>query len=121
MSATPFVLTDNQQVTYGLSAEDAKLNPAQLAAGATLAVTSADPASVAVVPDATPAAGTVASGLLVAGAKLTASVQISAAVTNADGSAGPTGTQAIAVVADAASTIAFTLGTATAQPPSEKK
>lgn len=107
-------LQDVQKVPYLLTAVDADGNPAQLASGASVAVSSSDPASALVVPDATPAAGTVASGFVVGGAKL-GTVQINAAVTNGDGSAGPTGAVSIDVVSGPAASIAMSLGTPVAQ------
>lgn len=107
-------LQDNQKVPYQLVAVDTDGNPAQLAAGATIAVSSSDPASSSVVPDPTPVAGSVASGFVVGGTKL-GTVQISAAVTNGDGSAGPTGAVSIDVVSGPAASISFSLGTPVAQ------
>jgi hypothetical protein len=108
-----FQLQDVEKVPYSLTAVDADGNAATLPAGATI-VSSSDPASAEVVPDAVPAAGSVASGVIVGKAKL-GTVQISAAVTNADGSAGVTGAVSIDIVAGPAATIAFGLGTPAAQ------
>lgn len=107
-------LQDVQKVPYSLTAVDADGNPASLGAGDTVVVSSSDPASATVVPDATPAAGTVASGFIVGGAKL-GTVQINAAVTKADGSAGPTGAVSIDIVSGPAASIAMSLGTPVAQ------
>lgn len=107
-------LQDIQKVPYTLTAVDADGNPAQLAPGASVAVSSNDPASATVVPDATPAVGSVASGFVVGGAKL-GTVQINAVVTNADGSAGPTGAVSIDIVSGPAASIAMSLGTPVAQ------
>jgi hypothetical protein len=103
-------LQDVQKVPYQLTAVDKDGNPAGLEAGASIAVNSSDPAMATVVPDATPAPGTVASGFIVGGAKL-GTVQINAAVTNPDGSAGPTGAVSIDIVAGPAASISMTLGT----------
>lgn len=106
-----FQLQDIQEVPYQLTALDAdKLPGAALAPGATIVVSSADPTLATVVPDATPAAGSVASGMILAQPKL-GTVQLNAAVTNADGTAGPTGAIAIDIVNGPAATIAFNLGT----------
>lgn len=106
----PFQLKDVQRVPYQLTAVDADGNSAQLEAGATIAVSSSDPTSATVIPDATPAPGSVASGEIVAGAKL-GLVQINAAVTKADGTAGPTGAMSIEIVSGPAASISFGLGT----------
>jgi hypothetical protein len=108
-------LQDVQKVPYQLTAVDKDGNPTgALPAGATVAVSSSDPAMATVVPDATPAAGSVASGFIVGGTKL-GTVQISAAVTNADGSAGPTGAVSIDIVSGPAASIAMNLGTPVGQ------
>jgi hypothetical protein len=110
VSASPFVLQDNQKVPYLITAVDADGNPTSLPAGATIAVKTSDPTIATVVPDATPATGSIASGSIVGQSKL-GLVQISAAVTNADGTPGPTGQTSVQVVAGAAATIAIALGT----------
>lgn len=102
-------LQDVQKVPYTLTATDADGNPAPLEAGASIAVSSSDPTMATVVPDATPAAGSIASGFVVGQAKL-GTVQINAAVTNPDGSAGPTGAVSIDIVAGPAAKIAMGLG-----------
>ena len=117
MSSSVFPLLDNQKVPYQIIGDDAAGFPgAQLPAGASLAVSSSDPTIASVVPDAAPAPGTIASGYVVAAtpAKL-GQVQISAAVTNADGSAGPTGSVSVNVSAGSLSTIVMNLGTPVSQ------
>lgn len=109
-----FQLQDVQKVAYSLAAVDADGLPATLPSGASVAVSSSDPTIATVVPDATPAAGSIASGFVVAQAKL-GTVQINAAVTNADGSAGPTGAVSIDVVSGPAASISFSLGTPVSQ------
>lgn len=109
-----FQLADNQKVAYMLVAVDSDGNPASLAVGSSISVSSSDDGSASVVPDASPVSGSVASGFIVGGTKL-GTVQINAAVTNADGTAGPTGAVAVDVVSGPAASIAFTLGTAVAQ------
>lgn len=105
-----FQLQDVQRVPYQLIAVDADGNPAQLAPGSIIVVSSSDPDSAAVVPDATPAPGSVASGVISGGAKL-GTVQINAAVTNADGTPGPTGAISLDIVSGPAASITFGLGT----------
>jgi hypothetical protein len=107
-------LQDQQKIPYSLTGVDKDGLPAQLAAGATVAVSSSDPTLATVVADATPAAGSIASGFIVAQPKL-GTVQINAAVTNADGSAGITGAVSIDIVSGPAASIAFGLGTPVAQ------
>ena len=109
-----FQLQDVQKVSYALSAADADGNPSVLAAGATVAVSSSDVTMATVLPDATPAAGSLASGFILGAAKL-GTVQINAAVTNADGSAGLTGALAIDIVSGPAATISMAPGTPVAQ------
>lgn len=115
MSSAPFVLQDHQKVPYQIVGVDAAGLPgASLPAGASVAVSSSDPTLATVVPDATPAPGTLASGFVVAQPKL-GTVQLNVAVTNADGSAGPTGQQSIQIVAGAEATIQVNLGTPVSQ------
>lgn len=114
VGTTAFQLQDVQKVPYSVVAVDADGNPAALATGATIAVASSDPTIATVVPDASPAAGTIASGFVVGQSKL-GTVQISVAVTNADGTPGPTGTAPVQVVAGAAATIQVNLGAAVSQ------
>lgn len=109
-----FQLQDVQQVPYTLLAVDKDGNPATLPAGGSIAVSSSDPTIASVVPDAAPAAGSIASGVIVGQSKL-GTVQINAAVTNSDGSAGPTGAVSIDVVSGPAATIQLNLGTAVSQ------
>jgi hypothetical protein len=109
-----FQLQDVQKVPYQIVALDADLNPTSLAAGDTVAVSSSDTTEATVVEDATPVAGSVASGFIVGQSKL-GTVQINVAVTHGDGSAGPTGSVSIDIVAGAAATIAVNLGTPVSQ------
>src|SRR5258706_6377892 len=106
----PFQLKDVQKVPYQLTAVDADGNPAQLEDGSGVTVSSSDTSCATVLPDTTPAPGTVASGEIIAGAKL-GLVQINAAVTKADGSPGPTGAVSIEIVSGPAASISFGLGT----------
>ena len=109
-----FQLQDVQKVPYTLTAVDADGLPASLPSGATVAVSSSDPTVAQVVPDAVPASGSIASGFVVAQPKI-GTAQINAAVTNADGSAGPTGAVSIDVVSGPAASIAFSLGAPVSQ------
>ena len=104
-------LTDVQKVSFQLQAVDAKGNPTgALASGQTIVVNSSDTDMATVVPDPTPASGSVASGFIVAGSKL-GTVQITAQVSNADGSAAESGSTSIDIISSAAATIQFALGT----------
>jgi hypothetical protein len=117
MSTSPFVLQDSQKVNYALNAVDADGNVAQLPAGDTLVVASSATASATVVPDATPAAGSIASGFILGGATLGA-VQITATAQTAAGTPDTTiapATQSFTIVAGSATTIGFTLGTPVSQ------
>lgn len=111
---TNFQLQDVQKVLFVLNAVDADGNPAALASGASIKVSSADPTIADVVLDPTPASGSLVSGFVVGKAKL-GTVQINAAVVNVDGSAGVTGAVSIDVVAGPAATISFNLGTPVSQ------
>lgn len=114
MSSSPFLLQDNQKVPYQVIGVDAAGQPgASLPAGATIAVTSADSTVATVVPDATPAPGTLASGFIVPATplKLNTPVQINVAITNSDGSAGATGSTQVSIVPGAEATVQVNLGT----------
>lgn len=117
MSTTPFVITDSQKVPYQVIGLDAAGLPgASLPAGATVAVNSSDPTVATIAPDSPAVAGAIASGFVVAAspAKLGV-IQVNVAVTNADGSAGPTGQGSVQVVAGAEATINVQFGTAVPQ------
>jgi hypothetical protein len=101
-------LGDSQKVPYTLIETDAKNNPVPAAPSDSISVVSGDTTMLTVVPDVTPAAGTVGSGFLVGGAKL-GTVTVTATVTHADGSI-MTATDSIDIVAGAASSLAFGLG-----------
>lgn len=107
-----FQLGDNQQVPYSLNLLDAQGNPAANVPGDIPGVTSNDTTVIKVVPDATPVAGTVASGFLVAQGKIGAGIIITAVVQMPTGS-GPnlTSTDTIDVVGGAPATLGFSLGT----------
>lgn len=111
-----FQLGDTEKVPYALTELDADSNPATVAAGDVITIVSSDTASIAVVPDATPAAGSVASGFLVGGAKLQVGVSITATVTHAAAGSTPlTVTDLIDVVGGTASSLALGLGAPVSQ------
>lgn len=110
-----FQLQDNFKVPYSIIELDADNNPTG-GGGDTCTVTSADTASVTVVPDATPVAGAIASGFLVGGTKLQTGVVITATPVHADGTpVAPPTTVLIDVVAGAAVSAGISLGTPVAQ------
>ena len=110
-----FQLGDTEKVAYALTELDVDSNPATPEAGDVITVTSSDTASITVVPDATPAAGSVASGFLVGGKKIQQGVQITASVTHADGSPFLTVTDLIDLVGGVASSLSLGLGAPVAQ------
>jgi len=129
MSTTPFVLEDDMKVPYYILGTDKGGAPgALLPKGATVAVTSADPTIATVVADATalpippatvglpavPNSGlaTIASGFIVPASpvKLGQPVQINVAVTNADGTPGPTGFAQVILTPGTAATINVAFG-----------
>lgn len=76
-----FPLGSTQKVPYRVS----HIDGAALASGNTLEVVSGDLASATIVPDATPAAGSLASGFIVGGAKAQTGLQITTNEKNAAG------------------------------------
>jgi formylmethanofuran dehydrogenase subunit E-like metal-binding protein len=114
MAAPNFQLGDSQKVQYTLSETDAAGNPVAPLAGDVVTVVSSDTASLTVVPDATPVAGSVASGFLVAGKKLQVGVSVTATLTHVGGST-LTATDLIDIIAGAASSLSFGLGAPVAQ------
>lgn len=107
-----FQLASNQKVPYRVTHIDGSL----LAPGNTLAVDSADVSSATIVPDAAPAAGSLASGFIVGGAKLAAGLKITTTEKNSAGVVTDTVAIAIDVVgAAAAANLAMALGTAVPQ------
>ncbi len=114
----PLNLPDNKSVDVFISAvDDHGLDGASLAPGQTVAVTSADPASVVYVADATPrnapdGTPSIASGKASAANPVASRspITITSHISNADGTPGtdPTG----AVIPDATDTIAVTAGLA---------
>ena len=82
-----FQLGDNQKVSYQVMGLDSNSAPAsKLPAGDLLAVVSSDLASMTVVPDATPVAGSLGSGFIFGGSKLQTGVILTASANKADGS-----------------------------------
>lgn len=81
-----FQLGDTEKVPYALTELDAASQPVAGVATDVIAIVSSVPASVAVVPDATPVAGSVASGFLTGGVPAVG-VVVTATVTHVDGTA----------------------------------
>lgn len=80
-----FQLLNSQKVPYTVTGQDANGNSAQLKAGDTLQIQSSNPALATIVSDATPQAGFLASGFVVAVNGATGTVQVTVAAFNADG------------------------------------
>lgn len=78
-------LGDSQKIPYSYFLNDKDSNLVPLAAGQTVSVVSSDTASATVVPDATPAAGSTASGFILGGAKLQAGVTVTFSALDVDG------------------------------------
>jgi hypothetical protein len=109
-----FQLGDTEKAPYALTELDADSNPATPATGDVITITSSDSASATVVPDATPAAGSIASGFIVGGKKVQTGVVIAAAVTHADGTV-LTVSDTIDVVGGKASSLSLGLGAPVSQ------
>lgn len=105
-----FILADNQKVSYVVSALASNGFSGQLAAGNTVTVTSSDIASLTIVPDPTPAAGSLASGFLVAGNKLQNGVVVTATAFKPDGAIDMSTTSLIDIVAGTAVSLSISLG-----------
>ena len=110
-----FQLGDTEKAPYTVTELDADSNPATPAPGDVITVTSSDTASITVVPDATPVAGSMASGFIVGGSKLQTGVTLTASVTHGDGTPGLTTTDLVDVVGGAASSLSFGLGAPVSQ------
>jgi len=110
-----FQLGDTEKVSYTLTALDADSNPAVLADGDTISVTSSDPASASVVADATPISGSLASGFIVGGKKIKTGVSITFSATKADGSLDLTVVDLIDIVGGTATSLSVSLGSPIAQ------
>jgi hypothetical protein len=110
-----FQLGDTSKVAYSLVELDADGNPAPPLSGDVITIVSSDTASLTVVPDTVPVAGSVASGFLVAGKKL-GSVTVTATINHQQSTIPPlTVVDTIDVVASAASSISLGLGSPVAQ------
>jgi hypothetical protein len=109
-----FQLGDQQKVSYSLAELDKDGNPAVVQAGDTVVIVSSDTESIAVVPDATPAPGTAASGFLVGGKKLQTGVKVTATITHTDGTT-LTVEDDIDVVGGPATSISLGLGSPVSQ------
>ena len=106
-----FQLQDNFKVPYSIIELDKDNNPTG-GSGDTCTVTSSAPSSVSVVPDTTPAAGSIASGFLVGGSTLGTGIVITATPSHADGTpVAPPSTVLIDVVAGTAVSAGISLGT----------
>jgi hypothetical protein len=109
-----FQLGDTQKVAYALTELDAQGNTALPQQGDIIQIVPSDLASATVVADAVPAAGSVASGFIVAGKKAQVGVAIVATVTHPDGTSLSV-TDFIDVVGGTASTLSLSLGAPVAQ------
>lgn len=112
-----FQLGDTEKVPYALTVLDGDSNAATLDPTDVVAVVSADTASATVVPDATPAAGSVGSGFILGGAKLQVGVAITATVTPGASSLTKalTVTDLIDIVGGVANSLSLGLGAPVAQ------
>jgi hypothetical protein len=112
--ATSFQLGDTEKAPYALTELDADSNPATPDPADVISITSSDTASATVVPDPTPADGSIASGFIVGGTKVQKGVVISATVTHADGTSLSV-TDTIDVVGGKASSLSLGLGAPVSQ------
>lgn len=110
-----FQLGDTEKVSYALTELDADSNPASAQPGDVVSISSSDIASATIVPDATPAAGSVASGFILGGKKLQVGVSITATVTHAAGGPSLTVTDLIDIVGGSAASISLGLGAPVSQ------
>lgn len=115
--ATNFQLGDTEKTPYALTVLDGDSNPAVLDPTDTIEIVSADTASLTVVPDASPSAGSVASGFLVGGSKEQVGVAVTATVTPGPSSTtkAMTVTDLIDIVSGPAASISLGLGAPVAQ------
>ena len=113
--ANNYQLGDSEKAPYTVTELDADSNPATAESGDVITVTSSDTASATIVPDATPVAGSMASGFVVGGSKLQLNVVLTATVTHADGSPPLTVTDTIDIIGGKATTISLGLGAPTSQ------
>jgi hypothetical protein len=109
-----FQLGDTEQVPYALTELDGDSNPTTGKPGDVITVVSSDTASLTVVPDATPVAGSVASGQLLGGKKLQTGVTVTATITPVSG-APLVVVDTIDIVGGAATSISLGLGAPVSQ------
>ena len=109
-----FQLGDTEKVSYALTELDAASNPAAANPSDVITVVSSDVASLTVVPDATPVAGSVASGFLVGGSKLQIGVTVMATATHTDGTTLSV-TDTLDIVGGVASSLSLGLGAPVSQ------
>ncbi len=109
-----FQLGDTEKAPYALTELDADSNPASPSPGDVITITSSDTASATVVPDATPTAGSIASGFVVGGKKVQVGVTITATVTHTDGTMLSV-TDTIDVVGGVASSLSLGFGAPVSQ------
>lgn len=109
-----FQLGDSQKVPYALTELDADGNPASPSPGDSITIVSSAPASISVVPDATPVPGSIASGFLLGGSTLALGVTITATVLHSDGTS-LTVVDTLDVVGGAASSLSLGLGAPVSQ------
>jgi len=107
-------LGDTEKVPYSLTELDGASNPASPSPGDVISITSSDTASATVVPDATPVAGSIASGFIVGGKKLQVGVILTATVTHTDGTKLSV-TDTIDIVGGVASSLSLGLGAPVSQ------
>jgi hypothetical protein len=107
-------LGDSQKETYAFQIFDTDKQPVTPQTGDTITVVSSAPASIAVTPDTSAAAGSVASGFLVGGAPALG-VTVTATYTPISGASPIVVVDTIDVVAGAAATGTLTLGAPVSQ------
>lgn len=106
---------DSEKASYALVELDALSNPATPKASDVITITSSDTDSATIVPDATPVAGSVASGFVVGGKKVQTGVVITATVDHGDGTPALTVSDTIDIVGGTASSLSLGLGAPVAQ------
>lgn len=104
-----FQLGDTQKVSYAISEVDADGNPASPQPGDVVSVISGDINSATITQDATPVAGSIASGFIVGGSKEAVGLTITATVAHADGTSFKSVTL-IDIIGGPATGISLTLG-----------
>jgi hypothetical protein len=110
-----YQLGDTEKAPYTLTVLDAASAPATLKPGDVIDITSSDTESATIVPDATPVAGSVASGWVMAGRKVQPNVVLTATLTPGDGGPILSTTDTIDIVGGSANSISFGLGAPVAQ------